>query len=97
MSFKEIKQLRQSGDLDQALELANAALAEDPKNVWNLRAKAWVHYEYLKLACNEGKVDAFREQLKAIGELELDEDESIFFDACAWHIGKMLYLSLIHI
>jgi hypothetical protein len=91
MSFKEIKQLRQSGDLGQALELANTALAEDPKNVWNLRAKAWVHYEYLKLACNEVKVDAFREQLKAIGELELDEDESIFFDACAWQIGKVLY------
>ena len=43
MSFKEIKQLRQSGDLVQALELANAALSEDPQNVWNIRAKAWVH------------------------------------------------------
>ena len=91
MSFKEIKKLRQSGDLGQALELANTALAEDPKNVWNLRAKAWVHYEYLKLACNEGNVDAFREELKAIGELELDDDESIFFDACTWQIGKVLY------
>lgn len=91
MSFKEIKQLRQSGDLVQALELANAALSEDPQNVWNIRAKAWVHYDYLKMACTEVKVDQFRKQLKTISELDLQEDESILFDSCAWQIGKMLY------
>jgi len=48
MSFKEIKELRQAGKLDEALQMANQALEAEPDNIWNKRAAAWVYYDYLK-------------------------------------------------
>ena len=48
MSFKEIKELRQAGKLEEALQLANQALEVEPDNIWNKRAIAWGYYEYLK-------------------------------------------------
>ena len=35
MSFKEIKELRQAGKLDEALQMANKALESEPYNIWN--------------------------------------------------------------
>ena len=35
MSFKEIKELRQAGKLDEALQMANQALETEPENIWN--------------------------------------------------------------
>ena len=48
MSFKEIKELRQAGRLEEALQLAKQAIEGDPENIWNKRAAAWVYYEFLK-------------------------------------------------
>jgi len=48
MSFKEIKELRQAGKLEEALQMANQALETDPDNIWNKRAIAWVYYDYIK-------------------------------------------------
>ena len=48
MSFKEIKELRQAGKLDEALQMANQALETEPENIWNKRAAAWVYYDFLK-------------------------------------------------
>ena len=38
MSFKEIKELRQAGKLEEALQMANQALETDPDNIWNKRS-----------------------------------------------------------
>ena len=91
MSFKEIKELRQAGKLDEALQMANKALEAEPNNIWNKRAAAWVYYDYLKNFSQPDSFDGFKENLLKIKELQLPEDEKMVFDNCAWQIGSMLF------
>lgn len=91
MSFKEIKELRQAGKLDEALQMANQALEADPANIWNKRAAAWVYYDYLKKYCQPESVNEFKENLIKIKALQLPEDEKMVFDNCAWQIGSLVF------
>ncbi len=91
MSFKEIKELRQAGKLDEALQMANQALESDPGNIWNKRAAAWVYYDYLKKNAQPESFEAFKENLIMIKDLQLPEDEKMVFDNCAWQIGSLVF------
>lgn len=91
MSFREIKELRQSGKLEEALQMANQALEAEPDNIWNKRAAAWVYYEYLKKNAQPESFEAFKENLIKIKDLQLPEDEKMVFDNCAWQIGSLVF------
>jgi len=91
MSFKEIKELRKQGKLDEALQMANQSLENDPENIWNKRAAGWVHYDYLKKYAKLDTFDDFKETLLKIKELELPEEEKMLFDNCAWQIGSLVF------
>ena len=91
MSFKEIKELRQAGKLEEALQMANQALETDPDNIWNKRAIAWVYYDYIKKFAHPESYDLFKENLIKIKDLQLPEDEKMLFDNCAWQIGRMVF------
>lgn len=91
MSFKEIKELRQAGKLDEALQMAHQALEAEPDNIWNKRAAAWVYYDYLKKHTQPDSFDVFKENLIKIRELQLPEDEKMVFDNCAWKIGSLVF------
>lgn len=91
MSFKEIKELRQAGKLDEALQMANQALELDSENIWNKRAAAWVYYEYLKKYAQPEQYEAFKGHLIKISDLQLPEDEKMVFDNCAWQIGSLVF------
>lgn len=91
MSFKEIKELRQAGKLEEALQMANQALDTEPENIWNKRAAAWVYYDYLKKYSQPESFDSFKENLIKIKDLQLPEDERMVFDNCAWQIGSMVF------
>ncbi len=91
MSFKEIKELRQAGKLDEALQMANQALEAEPDNIWKKRAAAWVYYDYLKKNAQPESFEAFKENLTKIKDLQLPEDEKMVFDNCAWQIGSLVF------
>lgn len=91
MSFKEIKELRQSGKLEEALQMANLALEAEPDNIWNKRAASWVYYDYLKKYAHPESFEDFKENLTAIKDLQLPEEEKMLFDNCAWQIGKLVW------
>lgn len=91
MPFKEIKELRQTGKLDEALQMANQALETEPENIWNKRAAAWVYYDYLKKNAHPALFEAFKENLIKIKDLQLPEDEKMVFDNCAWQIGSLVF------
>ncbi len=95
MSFKEVKELRKSGELDEALALANQDLEKEPTNIWNKRSIAWVYHDYLKKYTSKENVEIFIEYLNKIKSLELPTDENMVFDASAYQIGKLLF-SLAH-
>lgn len=91
MSFKEVNELRKSGKLDDAFEMAEADLRSDPDNIWAKRAISWVYFERLKLNSSLENYTHFLEDLKAIGDLHLDEDNVMLFDSCAWQIGSLVF------
>ncbi len=91
MSFREIQVMRHAGNLDDALQLANAALNAEPENIWNKRASAWVYYDYLKKFCQADSFASFIENLNKIKALHLPEDENMIFDQCAWQVGKLVF------
>lgn len=90
MSFKEIKELRHAGKLDEALQMANQALEAEPENIWNKRAAAWVYYDFLKKNAQPASFEVFKENLIKIKDLQLPEDEKMVFDNCAWQIGSLV-------
>jgi hypothetical protein len=91
MSFKEVKELRQAGQLDEAMAMAMEDLSSDPENIWNKRSVAWVHYEFLKKYASNDTFDLFLDHLAKIIELKLPDDENILFENCAWQIGKLMF------
>lgn len=91
MSFSKIKELRQAGKLEAALQMSYQALEAEPNNIWNKRAAAWVYYDYLKKYAQPESFEAFKENLVRIKDLQLPEDEKMVFDNCAWQIGSLVF------
>ncbi len=89
MSFKEIKELRQAGKLEEALQMAQQNLEAQPENTWNKRAIAWVYYDYLKKNALPENFSIFKENLIKIKDLNLPEEEKMIFDTTAWPIRSL--------
>ena len=91
MPAKEIKELRQAGNLEAALMLAKSELQSEPENLWAKRNICWVYYDYIKEHSAYEKYDLFVSWLEEIRNLELPEGEKLFFDQLAWQVGKMVF------
>lgn len=91
MPFKEIKELRQSGRLEEALQMARAEFEVEPNDIWSKRNLSWVYYEYLKLNSTADKFDVFVSWLRQVVLLELPENEKMLFDSLAYQVGKILF------
>ena len=92
MSFKEVKELRINGKLQEALEMATADLEADPTNIWNKRSISWVYYEYVKSNASLESYDKFKTYIEKILALELASDEAIMLhENVAIQLGKVVY------
>lgn len=92
MSFKEVKELRTSGKLIEALNMAKDDLQADPSNVWNKRSISWVYYEFLKSNAQLESYDEFLINFNHIIELDLDQDEAkMLHESTAMQLGKLIY------
>lgn len=91
MPAKEIKELRHSGKLEEALALAKSELQAEPENIWAKRNISWVYYEYLKLNGSPDNLDVFISWISEINSLQLASDEKMLFDQLGWQIGKMAF------
>lgn len=91
MPAKEIKELRQSGKLEEALAMAQEELNANPENIWGKRNISWVYYEFLKKYVQENNFEGFIENLNNIKNLSLPEEEVMIFDTSAFQIGSMLF------
>ncbi|UAM97248.1 hypothetical protein K8354_13090 [Polaribacter litorisediminis] len=85
MPSKEIKELRDSGKLEEALAMAKSELEATPENIWAKRNLAWVYYAMLKK--QQGNQDAFLPIILKVFELKLPEDEGMFYEQLCWAIG----------
>lgn len=85
MPAKEIKELRESGKLEEALMMAQNELEANPENIWGKRNLAWVYYAFLKR--DQGSQEGFKEKLSKAIELKMPENENLFFEQFCWVIG----------
>ena len=86
-----IKELRQAGMLDKALELAKSQLKVDPESIWCKRDISWILYDYLKKNNSVEHVDSFISWLDEVKKLEMPPEEKMFFEKTCWQIGKMVF------
>ena len=91
MPAAEIKALRQSGMLTEALAMAQEELSANPENIWSKRNISWVYYEYLKKYAQESNFEGFIENLNKIKDLNLPVEEVMIFDTSAYQIGSMIF------
>ena len=94
MPSKEIKELRQSGKLEEALTMAKAELEVQPDNIWAKRNISWVYYDYLKQNTSPENLDTFISYLSEIKNLGLPSDEKMLFDNLCWQIGSIVFKTL---
>jgi hypothetical protein len=86
MPAKEIKELRQAGNIAEAYAMAKAELEADRSNIWSKRNFSWVLYTQLdELASN---LDGFIAKINEVKELDLPESEDMFFDNLSIVIAK---------
>jgi len=91
MSFKEVKELRKSGKLEEALNLAQQDLEKEPSNIWNKRSIAWVYHDYLKKYSSIESFDSFIEYIEKLKSLELPVEEKMIFDTSIYQLGKLIF------
>lgn len=91
MPAKEIKELRQSGRLNEALAMAHDELSAQPNNIWCKRNIGWVYYAFLKKHVQEFNFEGFVENLLKLKALNLPEEEVMIFDTTAYQIVSMIY------
>ncbi|GGG88460.1 hypothetical protein GCM10011416_00910 [Polaribacter pacificus] len=89
MPAKEIKELRESGKLEEALAMAQNELETNPENVWGKRNLAWVYYAFLKK--EQGNQNEFITILNKVIELKMPENENLFFEQFCWAIGGHIF------
>ncbi|MBN1187197.1 MAG: hypothetical protein JXB49_33270 [Bacteroidales bacterium] len=90
MSFKDVKELRAQGSLEEALTLARNDLKNSPDDIWCKRSLAWVYYDYLKLNAEQKDYKKFCTYLDLLSELNLPSDEKMIFDQVLWQVGKIV-------
>ena len=86
MPTKEIKELRQTGRLDDAYTMAKEELDADLSNIWGKRNLSWVLYAQLdEYASN---LDAFLVKINEVKDLNLPESEEMFLENISIVISK---------
>lgn len=91
MPTNKIKELRQAGKLEEALNQAKAELASQPDNIWTKRNISWVYYDYLKQNTSPELFDSFLSWLSEIQNLHLPAEEKMLFDHLSWQIGAVVF------
>ncbi|OKL39971.1 tetratricopeptide repeat protein [Pontibacter flavimaris] len=86
MPAKEIKELRQSGRLEEAYAMAKAELEAEPNNLWAKRNLSWVLYSQLDKAASN--LNLFLAKLEELETLELPESEEMLYDNLSIVIAK---------
>jgi len=91
MIAQEVTELRKEGKLKEAYEMGVMAVTEEPDNIWNKRALAWVYFELLKNAIEKEEFKKAPQILSLINKLEMPDAESMFFENIAWKVGVILF------
>ena len=80
MSFKEVKELRLSGELEKAYDLATTDLSANRTNIWNVRSLVWVIYSLIKRAVEKEDYEEARKMYQEYELLEVPSTEEMIIE-----------------
>lgn len=81
MNSTDVTRLRKAGQLEEARELALRLLAEQPEDIWNRRAWAWVLYAFMKKEWDAGNHSAAKAHFDAFEALQMPADDTMLHDS----------------
>jgi len=93
-NFNDIKLLRKSGNLNDALEQSRHWVTTEPENIWAKRALGWVIYDLSKQEVLNNNWEQFNFNIDELISLQLPKDEEMICEKFAFQIGKMLFSKL---
>ncbi|MDR0603244.1 MAG: hypothetical protein LBG80_02950 [Bacteroidales bacterium] len=94
MPYREIRELRESGRLEEALAMALTELNNSPENIWAKRNISWVYYAFAKQNILPENFTIFSLNINKIINLSLSEEEKMLYESIVWQIIKMGYAIL---
>lgn len=86
----EIKKLRQAGNLDEALKMAQKEFEAMPTDEWAKRNLAWVYDNYCKKYAEEGNYQAFYDTVCVLIDLGVNQSEAMLINSMGWRFRSML-------
>jgi len=90
-TFKEIKELRTSGKLEEAYQKASDWLESDEDSEWAKRSMGFVLIDFLKIEAKEKNIDAFRDRLQELINIGFSEEDNIILENIAWAVGQLIF------
>lgn len=90
VTFSEINELRKSGCLGAAYELAETALVQSSDDLWLRRAMGWVLNDYMGANASYSSIDSFVVWLERFVSYRFDFQETVLFNCVAWNLRKLL-------
>jgi hypothetical protein len=91
MPAKEIKELRKSGKVNEAYEMAKIELSSMPDDIWAKRNLSWVLVDFIKAGIDSGNHEEVKNRLSEIAGINKPADEVMLFENVCWVIGKYLF------
>lgn len=86
MAFKDVMNLRKSGNLSEAYEMALSDY-QNVQNIWTKRALSWCIFDGMKANATYAQKEQFLSKLHELTELELPADETMFWNNIIWPIN----------
>ncbi|GAB4402475.1 MAG: hypothetical protein OHK0039_00550 [Bacteroidia bacterium] len=86
--IESIQALRQSGELEEALKLAEQYMEENPGDPAGRLEMAWIHYGFVKQAAKKANLPDFHRHLDVILAQEL-EGEGILGNSLSWQVHRI--------
>lgn len=89
MPYREIKDLRMSGQLEAALEMALSEYEENPEGEWERRNLSWVYYDFCKRAADQGDWDSFKEHISKLTDYDFVQEDQMLNNSLTWCLLKI--------
>ena len=90
MAFKQVMEMRKSGNHSEAYEMAKNDYQQSPDDIWAKRALAWCIFDNLKEDASNSWREKFIHKLEEIKALGLPSDETMVWKNIVWPINTIV-------
>jgi hypothetical protein len=90
MAFKQVMEMRKSGNHSKAYELAKNDYQQSPDDIWAKRAMAWCIIDSLKEEASHSWRTEFIDKLEEMKALVLPSDETMVWTNIVWPINTIV-------